>query len=308
MANQQRIQQQRIQQPTLTPYQGTAQQQSMQAQEDKLAAQGDLKTPVEVPLPEQEVATPLAFKQEKPQDQPSPLEMRFQKKFEDWSLMPLDQQKVQDEATSISFGNEKDLTTHVSKLPKGQKFVPADPSLQSVLPGVTGFILPEKFSQWTKKGVTIGKSISQTIGKDEKLGDESMKSAEWFDAFRDAAVSVDSNPRLRNLLKESGGVANIQYQPVKRPPTEEERRSTGNFSLGMQEVIQASIRGSNLPPIEITKDEAKDLDTLKTKTAAMQTMGAKAVINRSSIKKQEAAKPVQKSTGQRKELKSIFRK
>ena len=287
-ANQQRIQQQRIQQPTLTPYQGTAQQQSMQAQEDQLAAQGDLKTPVEVPLPGEEVATPLAFKQEKPQEQPSPLEMRFQKKFEDWSSMPLDQQNVQDEATSISFGNEKDLTTHVSKLPKGQKFVPADPSLQSVLPGVTGFILPEKFSQWTKKGVTIGKSISQTIGKDEKLGDESKKSAEWFDAFRDAAVSVDANPRLRNLLKEAGGVASIQYQPVKRPPTEEERRSTGNFSLGMQEVIQASIRGSNLPPIEITKDEAKDLDTLKTKTAAMQTMGAKAVINRSSIKKQES--------------------
>ena len=308
MANQQRIQQQRIQQPTLTPYQGTAQQQSMQAQEDKLAAQGDLKTPVEVPLPEQEVATPLAFKQEKPQDQPSPLEMRFQKKFEDWSLMPLDQQKVQDEATSISFGNEKDLTTHVSKLPKGQKFVPADPSLQSVLPGVTGFILPEKFSQWTKKGVTIGKSISQTIGKDEKLGDESKKSAEWFDAFRDAAVSVDSNPRLRNLLKEAGGVASIEYQPIDRAASDQEIDEGLADSRDRVKTYQAAIRGSNKPPIELTKDEVQDLETLKTKTAAMQTMGAKAVINRSSIKKQEAAKPAQKSTGQRKELKSIFLK
>jgi hypothetical protein len=288
LANQQRIQQQKIQQPTLTPYQGTPQQQSMQAQEDQLAAQGDLKTPVEVPLPGEEVATSLAFKQEKPQEQPSPLEMRFQKKFEDWSSMPLDQQKVQDEATSISFGNEKDLTTHVSKLPKGQKFVPADPSLQSVLPGVTGFILPEKFSQWTKKGVTIGKSISQTIGKEEKLGDESKKSAEWFDAFRDAAVSVDSNPRLRNLLKEAGGVASIEYQPVDRAASDQEIDEGLADSRGRVKTYQAAIRGSNIPPIEITKDEVQDLETLKTKTAAMQTMGAKAVINRSSIKKQES--------------------
>jgi hypothetical protein len=308
MARQQRIQQQGIQQPTLTPYQGTPQQRSMQAQEDKLAAQGDLSTPVEVPLPGEEAApTPLAFKQEQPQEQPSPLEITFQKKFDDWSSMPLEKQKAQDEATSISFGSESDLSSHVSKLPRGQKFVAADPSLQSVIPGVTGFILPEKFSQWAKKGVTIGKSISQTIGKEDKLADESKKSAEWFDAFSDASVIVDANPRLRNLLKDAGGVANIEYQTVKRPPTDEEKRAT-NYSAGMQEVVQASIRGSKLPPIEITKDEAQDLQTLKTKAAAMQTMGAKAVINRSSIKKPEAVTPAPKSAGQRKELKSIFLK
>lgn len=269
MARQQRIQQQGIQQPTLTPY--------------------------------------LAFKQEQPQEQPSPLEITFQKKFDDWSSMPLEKQKAQDEATSISFGSESDLSSHVSKLPRGQKFVAADPSLQSVIPGVTGFILPEKFSQWAKKGVTIGKSISQTIGKEDKLADESKKSAEWFDAFSDASVIVDANPRLRNLLKDAGGVANIEYQTVKRPPTDEEKRAT-NYSAGMQEVVQASIRGSKLPPIEITKDEAQDLQTLKTKAAAMQTMGAKAVINRSSIKKPEAVTPAPKSAGQRKELKSIFLK
>jgi len=297
-----RARQQRMQQPTLVP-----QQQSMQAQEDNLAVQGDLSTPVEVQLPVQESApTPLAFKQEKPQEQPSPLEITFQKKFDDWSSMPLDQQKVQDDATSISFTSKSDLANNVSKLPRGQKFVAADPSLQSVIPGVTGFILPEKFSQWVRRGVTVGKSISQTIGKEDKLADESKKSAEWFDAFRDAAVSVDANPRLRNLLKDAGGVANIEYQPVKRPPTDEERRA--NYNAGMQEVIQASIRGSKLPPIEITKDEAQDLQTLKTKAAAMQTMGAKAVINRSSIKKPEAVTPAPKSAGQKKELKSIFLK
>lgn len=311
MARQQRIQQQGIQQPTLTPYQGTPEQRSMQAQEDKLAAQGDLSTPVEVPLPGEEAAVSPgvgAFKQEKPQEQPSPLEITFQKKFDDWSSMPLDQQKVQDEATSISFGSEKDLSNHVSKLPIGKKFVPADPSLQSVIPGVTGFILPEKFSQWARKGVTIGKSISQSIGKEEKMADESKKSAEWFDAFRDAAVSVDSNPRLRNLLKEAGGVTDVEYQPVDRAATDQEIDEGLTDSRGRVKAYQASIRGSKLPPIEITKDEVQDLKTLKTKAAAMQTMGAKAVIDRSSKKKPEAAKPAPKSAGQRKELKSIFLK
>ena len=280
--------QQRMQQPTLVPYQGTPAQQSMQAQEDKLAAQGDLSTPVEVPLPGEESApTSLAFKQEQPQEQPSPLEITFQKKFDDWSSMPLDQQKVQDDATSISFTSKSDLANNVSKLPRGQKFVAADPSLQSVIPGVTGFILPEKFSQWAKKGVTIGKSISQTIGKEDKLADESKKSAEWFDAFRDAAVSVDSNPRLRNLLKEAGGIADVEYQPVDRAATEQENDEGLADSRGRVKAYQASIRGSKVPPIEITKDEVQDLQTLKTKAAAMQTMGAKAVIDRSSIKKPE---------------------
>ena len=280
--------QQRMQQPTLVPLQGTPAQRSMQAQEDKLAAQGDLSTPVEVPLPGEESApTSLAFKQEQPQEQPSPLEITFQKKFDDWSSMPLEKQKAQDEATSISFGSESDLSSHVSKLPRGQKFVAADPSLQSVIPGVTGFILPEKFSQWAKKGVTIGKSISQTIGKEDKLADESKKSAEWFDAFRDAAVSVDSNPRLRNLLKDAGGVADVEYQPVDRAATDQEIDEGLADSRGRVKAYQASIRGSKVPPIEITKDEVQDLQTLKTKAAAMQTMGAKAVIDRSSIKKPE---------------------
>ena len=280
--------QQRMQQPTLVPYQGTPAQQSMQAQEENLAVQGDLSTPVEVPLPVQESApTSLAFKQEQPQEQPSPLEITFQKKFDDWSSMPLEKQKAQDEATSISFGSESDLSSHVSKLPRGQKFVAADPSLQSVIPGVTGFILPEKFSQWARKGVTVGKSISQSIGKEEKMADESKKSAEWFDAFRDAAVSVDANPRLRNLLKESGGVADVEYQPVDRAATDQEIDEGLADSRGRVKAYQASIRGSKVPPIEITKDEVQDLQTLKTKAAAMQTMGAKAVIDRSSIKKPE---------------------
>jgi hypothetical protein len=296
--------QQRMQQPTLVP-----QQQSMQAQEENLAVQGDLSTPVEVQLPVQESApTSLAFKQEQPQEQPSPLEITFQKKFDDWSSMPLEKQKAQDEATSISFGSESDLANNVSKLPRGQKFVAADPSLQSVIPGVTGFILPEKFSQWAKKGVTIGKSISQTIGKEDKLADESKKSAEWFDAFRDAAVSVDSNPRLRNLLKEAGGVADVEYQPIDRAATDQEIDEGLADSRGRVKAYQASIRGSKVPPIEITKDEIQDLQTLKTKAAAMQTMGAKAVIDRSSIKKPEAVTPAPKSAGQRKELKSIFLK
>jgi hypothetical protein len=303
--------QQGMQQPTLVPLQGTPAQRSMQAQEDKLAAQGDLSTPVEVPLPGEEAALSPgvgAFKQEQPQEQPSPLEITFQKKFDDWSSMPLEKQKAQDEATSISFGSESDLSSHVSKLPRGQKFVAADPSLQSVIPGVTGFILPEKFSQWAKKGVTIGKSISQTIGKEDKLADESKKSAEWFDAFRDAAVSVDSNPRLRNLLKDAGGVADVEYQPVDRAATDQEIDEGLADSRGRVKAYQASIRGSKVPPIEITKDEVQDLQTLKTKAAAMQTMGAKAVIDRSSIKKPEAVTPAPKSAGQRKELKSIFLK
>ena len=282
--------QQRMQQPTLVPLQGTPAQRSMQAQEDKLAAQGDLSTPVEVPLPGEESALSPgvgAFKQEQPQEQPSPLEITFQKKFDDWSSMPLDQQKAQDDATSISFTSKSDLANNVSKLPRGQKFVAADPSLQSVIPGVTGFILPEKFSQWATKGVTVGKSISQSIGKEEKMADESKKSAEWFDAFRDAAVSVDANPRLRNLLKEAGGVAGIQYQPIDRAATEQENEEGLADSRGRVKAYQASIRGSKVPPIEITKDEVQDLQTLKTKAAAMQTMGAKAVIDRSSIKKPE---------------------
>lgn len=282
--------QQGIQQPTLVPYQGTPEQQSMQAQEDKLAAQGDLSTPVEVPLPGEEAAVSPgvgAFKQEKPQEQPSPLEITFQKKFDDWSSMPLDQQKVQDDATSISFASKSDLANNVSKLPRGQKFVPADPALQSVIPGVTGFILPEKFSQWARKGVTVGKSISQSIGKEEKMADESKKSAEWFDAYRDAAVIVNSNPRLLNLLKEAGGVVDVQYQPVDRAATDQEIDEGLADSRGRVKAYQASIRGSKVPPIEITKDEVQDLQTLKTKAAAMQTMGAKAVIDRSSIKKPE---------------------
>ena len=303
--------QQGMQQPTLVPLQGTPAQRSMQAQEDKLAAQGDLSTPVEVPLPGEEAALSPgvgAFKQEQPQEQPSPLEITFQKKFDDWSSMPLEKQKAQDEATSISFGSESDLSSHVSKLPRGQKFVAADPSLQSVIPGVTGFILPEKFSQWAKKGVTIGKSISETIGKEDKLADESKKSAEWFDAFSDASVIVDANPRLRNLLKDAGGVADVEYQPVDRAATDQEIDEGLADSRGRVKAYQASIRGSKVPPIEITKDEVQDLQTLKTKAAAMQTMGAKAVINRSSIKKPEAVTPAPKSAGQRKELKSIFLK
>jgi DNA-directed RNA polymerase specialized sigma subunit len=156
--------------------------------------------------------------------------------------------------------------------------------------------------------VTVGKSISQSIGKEEKMADESKKSAEWFDAFRDAAVSVDANPRLRNLLKEAGGVADVEYQPVDRAATDQEIDEGLADSRGRVKAYQASIRGSKVPPIEITKDEVQDLQTLKTKAAAMQTMGAKAVIDRSSIKKPEAVTPAPKSAGQRKELKSIFLK
>ena len=119
------------------------------------------------------------------------------------------------------------------------------------------------------------------------MADESKKSAEWFDAFRDAAVSVDANPRLRNLLKESGGVADVEYQPVDRAATDQEIDEGLADSRGRVKAYQASIRGSKVPPIEITKDEVQDLQTLKTKAAAMQTMGAKAVIDRSSIKKPE---------------------
>jgi hypothetical protein len=246
----------------------------------------------------------------KPADKEMELERKFASQLDKFAAMPLDQKIVEDDGTSLTFENDTEIQKHISKTKKGSKFVPISKSAQLALPGVTGFMIPEEYSKWANKGFTINKKgeVSQNIGKENLNTPEARKAQEWYAAFNDAAISADSNPKLRGLLSSAGGIMNIEFQPVKRQATDEEiSAGIGSIDKPVQ-TYQANIRGSNKPPVELTKDEVKTLELLNSKTAAMSVMGAKALRDKSQIKAPQQEQPVQKSAGQRKDLKVIFAK
>ena len=242
----------------------------------------------------------------KPAEKEKDLEMKFASTVEKLASMPLDQKIVEDDGTSLTFENEDELRKYASKVKKGYKFVPVSKAAQLALPGVTGFVIPEEYSQWANKGYTINKNgeVSYTIGKEDVNTPESKKAQEWFNSFNDAAISADSNPKLRKLLSSANGVLNLEWQPVA------EEKLNAILSKGGKPVktYQASIRGSKQPPVELTKDEVQTLETLNSKTAAMSVMGAKALRSKSQIANGEPEQPVQKNAGQKKDLKVIFPK
>jgi hypothetical protein len=228
----------------------------------------------------------------KPADKEMELERKFASQLDKFAAMPLDQKIVEDDGTSLTFENDTEIQKYISKTKKGSKFVPISKSAQLALPGVTGFMIPEEYSKWANKGFTINKKgeVSQNIGKENLNTPEARKAQEWYAAFNDAAISADSNPKLRGLLSSAGGIMNIEFQPVKRPPTQEEQDAGVKEEKQIQ-TYQASIRGSNKPPVELTKDEVKTLELLNSKTAAMSVMGAKALRDKSQIAKAEPAQP-----------------
>ena len=242
----------------------------------------------------------------KPAEKEKALEMKFASNVDRFASMPLDQKIVEDDGTSLTFENEDELSKYASKVKKGSKFVPVSKAAQLALPGVTGFVIPEEYSKWANKGYTINKKgeVSYTIGKEDVNTPESKKAQEWFNSFNDAAISADSNPKLRKLLSSANGVLNLEWQPVA------EEKLSAILSKGGKQVktYQASIRGSKQPPVELTEDEVKTLETLNSKTAAMSVMGAKALRSKSQIAKGEPEQPVQKNAGQKKDLKVIFAK
>ena len=246
----------------------------------------------------------------KPAEKEKALEMKFASYVDRFASMPLDQKIVEDDGTSLTFENEDELRKYASKVKQGSTFVPVSKAAQLALPGVTGFVIPKEYSQWAEKGITINKKgeRSYTIGKEDVNTPESKKAQEWFNSFNDAAISADRNPKLRKLLSSANGVLNLEWQPVNRPATDEEIDS-GIAKQGKPvQTYQASVRGSKHPPVELTQDEVKTLETLNSKTAAMSVMGAKALRSKSQIAKGEPEQPVQKNAGQKKDLKVIFAK
>ena len=245
----------------------------------------------------------------KPAEKEKALEMKFASYVDRFASMPLDQKIVEDDGTSLTFENEDELRKYASKVKKGSTFVPVSKAAQLALPGVTGFVIPEEYSKWAEKGYTINQNgkVSYTIGKEDVNTPESKKAQEWFNSFNDAAISADSNPKLRKLLSSANGVLNLEWQPVTRAATDEEKDSY-LVKGDTVKTYQASIRGSKQPPVELTEDEVKTLETLNSKTAAMSVMGAKALRSKSQIAKVEPEQPVQKNAGQKKDLKVIFAK
>jgi len=229
----------------------------------------------------------------KPADQEMELERKFASQLDKFASMPLDQKIVEDDGTSLTFENPSEIQKHISKTKKGSIFVPTSKAAQLALPGVTGFMIPKQYAKWAEKGININKNgeLSFNIGREDVNTPEAKKSQEWYAAFNDAAVSADSNPKLRGLLSSAGGIMNLEWQQSTRLPTEEEQDAGIKKPI---EIYQASIRGSKQPPVELTGNEVKTLELLNSKTAAMSVMGAKALRDKSQIAKVEPAQPAKK--------------
>jgi len=258
--------------------QGTPEQQAMQASTDAEFIEG--------PLPTKEPTMAQGpVKREAP---PKNILEKFITTEDALSKMPISEQKMERQKTSIIFGDQKSAESYTPK--QGRKKVELSEFASLGVPGVIGVELPDKVAKYVESGYSVDRSgnISARINREVENDKEALAAINWLNDWQNASVRLNSNPDVRSVFNMAGNDA-LNVDVIDR--TEDEERMIG---------IQVKDKPDTM--IQVPEEIAKQVNMLQSQTAAARTHDAKFLTMRQPKTKQV---PAQKS-GQRRPMTDIF--
>jgi hypothetical protein len=227
---------------------------------------------VEVPLPEQEQTMAQGpVKREAP---PKNILEKFITTEDALSKMPISEQKMERQKTSIIFGDQKSAESYTPK--QGRKKVELSEFASLGVPGVIGVELPDKVAKYVESGYSVDRSgnVSARINREVENDKEALAAINWLNDWQNASVRLNSNPDVRSVFNMAGNDA-LNVDVIDR--TEDEERMIG---------IQ--VKGKPDTMIQLPEQVANEVKMLQSQTAAARTHDAKFLTMRQTPDKSPA--------------------
>jgi len=241
---------------------------------------------VEVPLPEQEQTMAQGpVKREAP---PKNILEKFITTEDALSKMPISEQKMERQKTSIIFGDQKSAESYTPK--QGRKKVELSEFASLGVPGVIGVELPDKVAKYVESGYSVDRSgnVSARINREIENDKEALAAVNWLNDWQNASVRLNANPDVRSVFNMAGNDA-LNVDVI-------DRSEDGERMIGIQ------VKDKPDTMIQVPEEIAKQVNMLQAQTAAARTHDAKFLTMRQPKTKQV---PAQKS-GQRRPMTDIF--
>jgi hypothetical protein len=190
------------------------------------------------------------------------------------SKMPISEQKMERQKTSIIFGDQKSAESYTPK--QGRKKVELSEFASLGVPGVIGVELPDKVAKYVESGYSVDRSgnVSARINREVENDKEALAAINWLNDWQNASVRLNANPDVRSVFNMAGNDA-LNVDVIDR--TEDEERMIG---------IQVKDKPDTM--IQVPEEIAKQVNMLQAQTAAARTHDAKFLTMRQTPDKSPA--------------------
>jgi hypothetical protein len=231
--------------------QGTPEQQAMQASTDAEFIEG--------PLPTKEPTMAQGpVKREAP---PKNILEKFITTEDALSKMPISEQKMERQKTSIIFGDQKSAESYTPK--QGRKKVELSEFASLGVPGVIGVELPDKVAKYVESGYSVDRSgnVSARINREIENDKEALAAVNWLNDWQNASVRLNANPDVRSVFNMAGNDA-LNVDVI-------DRSEDGERMIGIQ------VKDKPDTMIQVPEQVANEVKMLQAQTAAARTHDAK---------------------------------